>query len=217
MEPKNIIPRLTPLEGFPQHEFCQKKSMFLLLQNFNSSISPAFPSFPCSLVFPPFRKGTWPWGLGWTIKASADPFPTQRGCRITNLETSKARSLAFSPRRAKSNPVHFFYNFQSRSPWPTLCVPNFPDLFPPPSHLLLPSPRHRFMANGLFLWMTFSSVSEKERPIRQIQWDKFREFVSFCHSQGCAVEHRLETDWTSFNCWGANRCCGMTGFRRSSA
>lgn len=90
-----------------------------------------------------------------------------------------------SPRKAKSNPVHFSYNFQSRDLLGPPYVSRISQIyFHPLFRLLLPSPRHRFMANGLFLWMTFSSVSGKERPIRQIQWDKFREFVSSCHSQG---------------------------------
>lgn len=111
-------------------------------------------------------------------KAPADPFPTQHGCGLTKAGTSKARSLAFSPRKAKSNPAHFFYNFQSRD---LLGPPHVSRIYQIYFH---PLPRHRFVANGLFLWMTLSSVSEEERPIRQIQWDKFREFVSSCHSQG---------------------------------
>lgn len=53
----------------------------------------------------------------------------------------------------------------------------------------------------------------RERPIRQIQWDKFREFVSpVTFRSGCAVEHRRKTDLSR---WAASPGRSLSQWRDS--
>lgn len=91
---------------------------------------------------------------------------------------------------------------------PILCVLNFSPLFWVLFYLLRFIPLLRFMVNGLFLPMTFSSM-----PIRQIQWGKFREFVSpITFRSGCAVEHRHKTDSSR---WAASPGRSLSQWRDS--
>lgn len=111
------------------------------------------------------------------------------------------RSSAFSlvsrwPGAAKPNTHPFQLRISKwRSPWAHRMRPEFPSFFSSPilcvAAYTSPQVHGKWSAsvNDFFIYV-------RERPIRQIQWDKFREFVSSRHFQvwlcsGAQTQNRL--------------------------
>lgn len=95
----------------------------------------------------------------------------------------------------KPDAIHFIMAFESRDLLePIICVLNFPALLRGLFHLSLFIPLLRFMVNGLFLSMTFSSMSGKGPLDKSNGTSSESLSVPVTFRSGCAVEHRRETD-----------------------
>lgn len=183
------------LQSFLQHEFYQKTRNLFGWKFLDSAFS--------SLVLLPLERELSPLGLEYPIENHPWPPSNHRAASLCGLQGERwGMGLGFLTNQPDD--LGLQNSISSFSSWPLKAVislgPSYmswiSQLYFEPYFMrcLLLIPLLRFMVNGLFLSMTFSSMSEKGPLDKSNGTSSESLSVAVTLRSACAVEHRRKTD-----------------------